>query len=327
MEKEEIDFSIVIPAYNEEKNLPRLFECIAQIDYPKNKKEVIVVNDASQDTTSLLLKKYPEIIFLQNKKNIGRFFTRKKGALNARGKWILFLDARTLPSPDICKHIARSHYNTIIGHSLPQERESFFEIFFRSVRERIFSKFYQEKETEILLTPENFDVYPKGTGVLCVKKEILKKTYDCVNENEFGKDSSDDTKFLRMLVEYRDMAICSSVRVVNYGRDRFFESALHLFFRGAKFLDYYGNRKQKKFWSLLVLPFLFSFFLILLFIFQPKIGFFLIGVLWIFLTFWLSGFQKRFFPIFFMLPFVTILFYSGIIRGIILRVFPKNHQT
>ena len=48
-----IDFfpnvSIIIPAYNEEKNIGLTLKSIFSNDYPRDKMEVIVVNDGSRD--------------------------------------------------------------------------------------------------------------------------------------------------------------------------------------------------------------------------------------------------------------------------------------
>lgn len=48
MKQDEVDISIVIPAYNEEKRLPSTLD--ATLLYFKNKKyELIIVNDCSKD--------------------------------------------------------------------------------------------------------------------------------------------------------------------------------------------------------------------------------------------------------------------------------------
>jgi len=49
---------VVIPAYNEEKNIDDCLRSIINSDYPKSKLEVVVVDDGSTDSTLKILEKY-----------------------------------------------------------------------------------------------------------------------------------------------------------------------------------------------------------------------------------------------------------------------------
>lgn len=51
-------FSILIACRNEQDNLPDLFHSLNRIDYPSDKYEIILVNDASSDDTQRLLENY-----------------------------------------------------------------------------------------------------------------------------------------------------------------------------------------------------------------------------------------------------------------------------
>lgn len=91
--------SIVIPAYNEQKRLPRTLDLI--LDYlaqrPALSSEVIVVDDGSSDSTANLVEDYagrnPSIRLLRNPGNRGKGYAVRNGMLAARGEWILFTDA------------------------------------------------------------------------------------------------------------------------------------------------------------------------------------------------------------------------------------------
>lgn len=81
--------SIIIPTYNNEETIKRCLDSI-----PKKKDmEIIVINDASTDNTSKILKQYKDIIVLNNKKNKGVSYSRNKGIDEAQGDYILFIDA------------------------------------------------------------------------------------------------------------------------------------------------------------------------------------------------------------------------------------------
>src|SRR3989338_6828569 len=51
-------FTIIIPAYNEEAGIVRTIKSALEIDYPRSKQEIIVVDDGSKDKTYELALRY-----------------------------------------------------------------------------------------------------------------------------------------------------------------------------------------------------------------------------------------------------------------------------
>jgi glycosyltransferase involved in cell wall biosynthesis len=93
-----LDLSIIIPAYNEEKRLPRTLDRVRE--YLKNHggaAEVIVVDDGSKDGTANLVESrragWPELRLLKNPGNKGKGYSVRHGMLQAQGKIVLFTDA------------------------------------------------------------------------------------------------------------------------------------------------------------------------------------------------------------------------------------------
>lgn len=90
--------SVVIPAYNEEKRLPKTLE---EIDLYLRKQsynyEILVVNDGSKDRTAEAIEncklKIANLRLLDNKENNGKGYVVRQGMLNARGEYRLFTDA------------------------------------------------------------------------------------------------------------------------------------------------------------------------------------------------------------------------------------------
>lgn len=80
--------TIIIPVFNEEKNIGRLLNSIKRQTY-KNI-EVIVVDDNSKDNTVAIAKKYKVKIY--KRKHAERSAQRNFGASKAKGKFLLFLD-------------------------------------------------------------------------------------------------------------------------------------------------------------------------------------------------------------------------------------------
>ena len=67
--------TILIPAHNEEQVIGRLLQRITELTYPKDKLQVIVINDASSDQTGAIAddykNKYPFIEVLNRDKKYG----------------------------------------------------------------------------------------------------------------------------------------------------------------------------------------------------------------------------------------------------------------
>jgi glycosyltransferase involved in cell wall biosynthesis len=119
--KEKIFLSVVIPAYNEEKRLPKTI--VEIFDYLSKKNfsfEVIVVNDGSKDKTAEvvkeLIKKYPKLELIDNKENKGKGAVVRQGMLRARGGLRVFLDAdHSTPISEIEKFIPEFEKGTDVA--------------------------------------------------------------------------------------------------------------------------------------------------------------------------------------------------------------------
>ncbi|MCK4238939.1 MAG: glycosyltransferase family 2 protein, partial [Candidatus Lokiarchaeota archaeon] len=71
---------IIIPAYNEERNISWVLKKIPKL--PNFIVETLVINDGSEDTTAFLVEKHGAIV-INNNKNIGLGQTIRKGLVEA----------------------------------------------------------------------------------------------------------------------------------------------------------------------------------------------------------------------------------------------------
>jgi glycosyltransferase involved in cell wall biosynthesis len=90
--------SIVIPAYNEEENIPLLHDAIAKvIDRQRIDAEIIFVNDGSRDRTWEMIRahcaKDPRVVGINLKKNCGETAACDAGLRAARGRYVMTMDA------------------------------------------------------------------------------------------------------------------------------------------------------------------------------------------------------------------------------------------
>lgn len=91
-------FSAIVPAYNEEKSITATLQSLVNLDYPKDKIEIIVVNDGSKDRTKEIteqfIAQYPfHTIILLNQENQGKGKAMNKGLAIAKGEYFACLDA------------------------------------------------------------------------------------------------------------------------------------------------------------------------------------------------------------------------------------------
>lgn len=96
--------SVVMPVYNEEKYIKNCIESLLLQDYPKNLMEWIFVDGMSSDNTVELIKKYkeryPEMIKILANPNKTVPYAMNIGIKEAKGKFIVRLDAHADYSKD-----------------------------------------------------------------------------------------------------------------------------------------------------------------------------------------------------------------------------------
>src|SRR3990170_4384595 len=114
--------TVLIPARNEERVIERLLQRMVELTYPKDKLEVIVIDDASSDNTGKIADAYAArhefIRVLHRNQNVGG--KGKASALNAafkssRGEIILCFDADYCPQKDIVEKLVREFDDAKVG--------------------------------------------------------------------------------------------------------------------------------------------------------------------------------------------------------------------
>jgi glycosyltransferase involved in cell wall biosynthesis len=99
-----IDFSVIVPAYNEELLLPATLRALKLAIRESNYNgELIVVDNNSTDNTARIANEFGAKVVFEDKKQIA--CARNAGAANAKGQFLFFADADTLVPPEIFKMI------------------------------------------------------------------------------------------------------------------------------------------------------------------------------------------------------------------------------
>ena len=101
------DVSIIVPAFNESGGVLPALESLCMLEYPRDRYEVIVINDGSSDGTSEIVKEFIskradiDFRFIDRKKNMGKAHSLNEGIGLARGEFIATMDADSQVRPDI----------------------------------------------------------------------------------------------------------------------------------------------------------------------------------------------------------------------------------
>ncbi|MEM1574238.1 MAG: glycosyltransferase [Candidatus Methanomethylicaceae archaeon] len=151
--------SIIIPTYNEERVIEEKLKNCLELNYPKDKIEIIIV-DSSIDETSDIVKEYIQknkddinnIILVKEHKREGKASAINKGIKYARGEIIIITDANAFLEKsslmEIVKHFIKENIGAIEGRYLIYTYQDYFTVREESLF-RKFENWLKEKESLI----------------------------------------------------------------------------------------------------------------------------------------------------------------------------------
>ena len=131
--KELSNTSLIIPVYNEEKNILNLFMEISNLKLDKYLNKIIIINDGSNDNSFLeinkIVKKYNNVNLLNNKFNKGQSYSIWKGINFSDDKNIILIDADGQNDPKdifkIAKLYFENHSIKLVGGIRKQRKDNY----------------------------------------------------------------------------------------------------------------------------------------------------------------------------------------------------------
>lgn len=106
-----IQFSVVVPYYNEAKKLPALLKSISELDFDKSKVEFIFVSNNSTDEGDSLIRSAGHQLELANRLR-SSYYARNIGLSAASGEYLVFVDADCI----LDKNILNGYANSLNAH-------------------------------------------------------------------------------------------------------------------------------------------------------------------------------------------------------------------
>src|SRR6266849_4044697 len=109
--------SVIVTAYNEERDLAAKLENTLALDYPRELLEIIVASDCSADRTDEIAHAFADrgVRLVRQPQRLGKTAAQNMAAAEARGEIILFSDATSLYQPDVLRVMMPSFADPTVG--------------------------------------------------------------------------------------------------------------------------------------------------------------------------------------------------------------------
>jgi len=109
--------SIIITAYNEERDLGAKLENTLALDYPRELSEVIVASDCSTDATDAIAASFADagVKLVRQTRRMGKTSAQNLAVEHAHGEIILFSDATSLYQPDVLRVLLPNFADETVG--------------------------------------------------------------------------------------------------------------------------------------------------------------------------------------------------------------------
>jgi len=212
--------SVIVPVYNEEADIGNTIDSILNSDYPKDKFELVVVDDKSKDNSlEVINKKRIEHNFsfkvISLDKNGGKRSAMAEGFKQCSGEIFVFVDSDTTVKPDTLKMLVQPFTDqkvySVAGNGVVLNAS---EKNVNSLLVRFQKLWYAESFRIIKATESVFNMVTCCSGVLAAyRSDKVKLVVDeWVNDRFFGCsfESSDDRQMTNLMLRLGGKSVFQS---------------------------------------------------------------------------------------------------------------------
>jgi len=109
--------SVIVTAYNEERDLAAKLENTLALDYPRELLEIVVASDCSTDRTDEIARAFADrgVRLVRQPQRLGKTAAQNMAVEQARGEIILFSDATSLYERDVVRMMMPSFADPTVG--------------------------------------------------------------------------------------------------------------------------------------------------------------------------------------------------------------------
>lgn len=231
-------FSVIIPFLNEEAHIERCIQSLLNQDFPRDKYEIIFIDNDSTDRSREIVLSYPELILITEKK-IGAYAARNRGLSIARGDIIAFTDADCMPTRDWLKNIMKGMYEKnaeiVLGSRSFNRRNGWFS---KSAQD------YENSKIDFVLRNDLKNNVYCYTNNMAVKSNLF-KTFGCFADVKRGGDTLFIQKYVAVSDQSR-IAYLSDMVIVHLEIASIFSWLKKIYIRGKNNLGVSENSKYQK---------------------------------------------------------------------------------
>jgi len=176
--------SVVIPTKDRREEIAECLDSVFAQDYPRDRLEVIVIDDGSGDGTGDAVAGYTATL-LTNKRSLGQSYCRNFGARNARGEILAFLDSDCVAEKawlrELVTYFQWDRISAVGGYV-----DGYFEESPLDRYEKAFSSLNMGRH--ILCAADNGSTFYMPTCNLLVRKQVFDKAGGMRESMRVGED-------------------------------------------------------------------------------------------------------------------------------------------
>jgi glycosyltransferase involved in cell wall biosynthesis len=113
-----MDISVIVPFHNEEKHIERCIGALRSQNYPRNRYEIVMIDNGSTDGSAGIVRRYSDVRLL-SESTPGSYAARNRGVAETTGKILAFTDSDCSPNPDwlstICRELSAPGVRLVLG--------------------------------------------------------------------------------------------------------------------------------------------------------------------------------------------------------------------
>ena len=113
--------AVIVAAYNEEPVIGRRIQNLLELDYPRDKLQLVVTSDASTDRTEEIALQYPEVTVIPNPRG-GKVAAQDRAVRQTDSEIVAFSDANATWSADALRTLVRAFADPDVAYVCGQLR-------------------------------------------------------------------------------------------------------------------------------------------------------------------------------------------------------------